>query len=104
MKDREQGGCDRVQERRLKHFVTLIGQRQRPALLDVLNIGEMVLKIVAAMERQHFSVVPKKNQPGEGADTEQRENFAARKIDIIAARLEPSRGPDSYKKGDECEY
>ena len=65
MEDRQHAGRQGVVERGLKHLEPLVWQWQRPALLDVLNISDVIFEIVTAMERQHFRVVPKKNQPRE---------------------------------------
>src|ERR1043166_1379579 len=50
-------------ERRLVHFVALRGQRQGPTVLDVFNIGEMILRIEADVIWQQASVIPKQRQP-----------------------------------------
>src|SRR5262249_47316218 len=64
MKDRHYSGCNGVKERGLEHLVAFIWQRKGAPLLNVLNICEVVWRVVAGMERQEPGVVPEQNSPG----------------------------------------
>src|ERR1700756_4707184 len=47
---------NQIIERRLIHFPPFSGQWQRPVLLDVADVVEMLLRIEASVERQQPSI------------------------------------------------